>query len=358
MFASKNFLKHGDIEFNRMQELIQKDVLDLFLNMTLNFGIIRNAVVGFDRWGVSQLTNNTVKVTAGNAIILDVNGKPVAVKLVADYSLTIPSTDTIYKIAFKHQLHNYEDGTVSIIGGDTAIAGVGTVFTKIFAENRSIILGNGIYKIDHVTSDTIAVLQTPFPNASVSGVQFSVGGYFINTISAAADNLIYEHNGIQLSVKSGTLDADEYLLANVTVVGGIISSIADMRDLITLQMGLVAPASLDISHTFTITNEVKVASGDLYVIMPFAVSKPDGQTIKIKKCTYKILSGTSATVKLQKNGSDITGLTGLSVTQTKTTTTPSSDILLGDGDEIALVITAVTGTPKNLYFTLSLEYSI
>lgn len=358
MFTSKNNLKHGDVEFNRMQELVKKDVLDMFLNMTLNFGIIRNAVVGYDKWLVSQLTNNTVRVKAGNAIILDANSKPVAATLAADYDLTIPTTDTIYKIAFKHKLHNYEEGTVAITSGSTSVVGTGTKFTKILGGNRSIIINGSLFKIDSVTGDTTATLQTPFPNASVTGVQFAVGGYFINTVANVVDNYIYEHNGIELVIKTGALVAGEYLLAEVTVVSGVISTVTDKRDLITLQMGIVAPAKLEIPHTFTITNEVKVASGDLYVILPFAVSKPDGQTIKIKKCIHKILSGTSAAVKLQKNGSDITGLTGISVTQTKTTTTPASDILLANGDEIALVVTTVTGTPKNLYFTLSLEYSI
>jgi hypothetical protein len=358
MFKSKNNLKHGDIEFNRMQELVKKDVLDMFLNMTQTFGIIRNAVVGFDKWQVSQLTNNTVRVKAGKAIILDANSKPIAATLASDYDLTIPSTDAIYKIAFKHKLHNYEDGTVAIATGSTTITGTGTKFTKIFSENRSIILNGGLFKIASVSGDTTATLVSPFPNASVTGVQFAVGGYFINTVGNVVDNYIYEHNGIELLIKSGALIAGEYLLAEVTVSSGIISLITDKRDLITLQMGLFAPSKLEIPHTFTITNEVKTPSGDLYVILPFAVSKPDGQTIKIKKCIHKIFSGTSATVKLQKNGSDITGLTGISVTQTKTTTTPASDILLANGDEIALVVTAVTGTPKNLYFTLSLEYSI
>jgi hypothetical protein len=356
MFKSKNYLKHGDVEFNRMQELIKKDVLDLFLNMTQQFGIIRNQIVGWDKWQVTQLTNNSVRIKSGNAIILDANNKPVAVSLTSDYDVTIPPFDTIYKVAFKHKLHNYEKGSISITNGNTTVTGNGTEFTKVLGENRSIIVNGKVLKVAAVIDDVTATLVIPYVGTTITSTPYSVGGYFINTMNNLDDNYIYEYNGIEIIIKTGDLVAGEYLLAEVTVVNGIISSIVDRRDLITLKMGLYAPSKIEIPHTFTITNEVKVPSGDLYIIVPFAVSKPAGQTISIKKCIYKILSGTSATVKVQKNGVDI--LTGLNVTTTKTTTIPTSDIFLEDGDEISLVVTAVNGTPKNLYFTISLEYAV
>ncbi|MDD4292001.1 MAG: hypothetical protein PHX51_07200 [Clostridia bacterium] len=112
-----------------------------------------------------------------------------------------------------------------------------------------------------------------------------------------------------------------------------------------------------IDHTWTISGEIKVPSGDTDFICPMFVSVPSGKTVKLIRAIHKINYGTSVTAKLQKNGSDITGFTSLSVTTTKTTTNPD-DVTLADGDVIALVVTAVSGTPKNLSFTITLEKEV
>lgn len=109
-------------------------------------------------------------------------------------------------------------------------------------------------------------------------------------------------------------------------------------------------------HAYTVSGEIKVPSGDTDFINGFFVPVPTGQTVKIVSCRYIINSGTSATVKLQKNGSDITGFTGISVTTTAASTTPTS-VSLADNDKINLVVTAVSGTPKNMSFTIFLEYT-
>jgi hypothetical protein len=110
-------------------------------------------------------------------------------------------------------------------------------------------------------------------------------------------------------------------------------------------------------HTFAVGGTIAVPSGDTDFIPPFFISKMAGQTVKLVKARYRINGGTSATVKLQNNGSDITGFTGMSVTTTTAETDPT-DVTLADNDLIALVVTAVSGTPKNLSVTLVLEHTI
>lgn len=110
-------------------------------------------------------------------------------------------------------------------------------------------------------------------------------------------------------------------------------------------------------HTWAISGEVKVPSGDTNFLMPFFVSLASGQTAKIVSAKHKINSGTSVTVKVQKDDVDVTGFTGISVTTTATTTNPA-DVSLADGDKLALVVTAVNGTPKNMSFTLFLEHTV
>jgi hypothetical protein len=112
-----------------------------------------------------------------------------------------------------------------------------------------------------------------------------------------------------------------------------------------------------IPHTFTISGEIKVPSGDTDFICPFYVNIPSGKTVKLLGLRRSINSGTSATIKLQRNGVDATGFTSLSTTTTATSTTPTS-ITLADNDRINLVVTAVSGTPKNLSVTLFLEYTL
>ena len=110
-----------------------------------------------------------------------------------------------------------------------------------------------------------------------------------------------------------------------------------------------------IGHTYTISGEIKVPVGDTDFINPFFVSVATGQTAKVVKVRYVINAGTSVTCKIQKNGADLTGFTSIAVTTTIGETDPS-DQTLADNDKLALVVTAVSGTPKNLAFTIFIEY--
>lgn len=115
--------------------------------------------------------------------------------------------------------------------------------------------------------------------------------------------------------------------------------------------------TIRIPHTFTVTGTVAVPSGDTDFITPFFVPVITGDTVKLVGCRYRINSGTSVTAKLQVNGSDATGFTGISVTTTSASTTPTA-ITLANNDIIALVVTAVSGTPKNMSFSVFLEHVV
>lgn len=111
-----------------------------------------------------------------------------------------------------------------------------------------------------------------------------------------------------------------------------------------------------IGHTFAVAGDVVVPSGDLDFIVPLFVPVAAGRTVKLAKCKYKINSGTSVTAKLQINGIDATGFTGISVTTTAAETDPTN-ISMTDGDRLALVVTAVSGSPKNMTFTCVMEHA-
>lgn len=114
-------------------------------------------------------------------------------------------------------------------------------------------------------------------------------------------------------------------------------------------------AGFQIGHTWLVTGPIAVPSGDLAFIPPFYVPVKSSQSTKLVRARYKINSGTSVTAKLQKNGVDISGYTGISVTTT-TAETDAADVALADNDVIALVVTAVSGSPYNLSFTVVLEH--
>jgi len=146
---------------------------------------------------------------------------------------------------------------------------------------------------------------------------------------------------------AGTVKLTGFILPTGAASGRILTS--DASGVGTWQ----APQARRIGHTWAIAGEIKVASGDTDFICPFFVSLASGQTANIVKARYKINSGTSVTCKLTKNGADITGYTNISVTTTAAETTGT--VSLADNDLIALVVTAVSGTPKNLSFTVFIE---
>ena len=111
-----------------------------------------------------------------------------------------------------------------------------------------------------------------------------------------------------------------------------------------------------VGKTYAIAGEIKVPVGQTDFIVPFFVSLAGGQTADLVKARHQINVGTSVTCKLTKNAVDITGFTGISVTTTPADTNPT-DVALADNDELALVVTAVAGTPQNLTFTIFIEHT-
>lgn len=72
---------------------------------------------------------------------------------------------------------------------------------------------------------------------------------------------------------------------------------------------------------------------------------------KAVKVYFKIIAGTKVTFKLQNNGVDMAGFTGLEATKAAGSAEPAA-VTLADGDELTLVVTAVEGAPKGFHATL------
>lgn len=113
---------------------------------------------------------------------------------------------------------------------------------------------------------------------------------------------------------------------------------------------------VELGQSLAIAGEIRVPSGQVDVIPQFFVPVLTGQTVKLKRVRYSIAAGTSCTFKIQRNGADATGFTGMAATTTPAETDPA-DITLANNDRLQVVVTAVSGTPQNLSVTLVLEHS-
>lgn len=172
-----------------------------------------------------------------------------------------------------------------------------------------------------------------------------------------------------------TLDATEQhengrvhdLEHRLVVVAGGVGEIADVQNGFAIdsdgRLVVIGPnggslgfTTFETDHTWTVGGTVAVPSGDTNFIPPMFVTNATGQTVSLARAKHKLNSGTSATVSVQRNGSNVTGFTDLTVTTTATTTNPT-DVALTDGDTLAIVVTAVNGTPKNMTFTIVLKHT-
>lgn len=109
-------------------------------------------------------------------------------------------------------------------------------------------------------------------------------------------------------------------------------------------------SSLRVPHTFTLMDAV-----DARTFPGFFISLPTGQTARLVSCRYVISGGTSVAAKLTRNGADVTGFTGISVTSTAASTTPTP-VMLSDNDYITLVTDSPSGSPVNLSLSVMVEY--
>jgi len=214
------------------------------------------------------------------------------------------------------------------------ISGAWTFDANVVVDN-----GNSLSVFDSTTTDKVVF--------SHDGTDFNIAGTTttdINVTGIAGFNVVNYNFDVDQTVGAGQ---DNFVL-----------TYDDASGLISLEAaaGGGGDKVYRIGHTYAIVCEIKVPSGQDDFIIPFFVSLVSGQTAKLVKARHIINDGTSVTCKLQKNGADITGFTGISVTTTAADTDPS-DVTLADNDKLALVVTAVSGTPKNMSFTLFIEYT-
>jgi len=189
-----------------------------------------------------------------------------------------------------------------------------------------------------------------YPDTTAGLAATAEGGYFV-VLDTATDELVYYREESGVAVEKIRVGGD--VVAHAAALDNVHGIPAGER---ALHTGDTLSVTLNIPHTWAVAGEVKVPAGGNDVIPGFFVpTLAAGQTAKLVEARHKIGAGTSATVKLQRNGADITGFTAMSVTTTAALTNPAGAALAA-GDYIQPVVTGVSGTPKDLTLTVALEY--
>lgn len=114
----------------------------------------------------------------------------------------------------------------------------------------------------------------------------------------------------------------------------------------------------ELGHSWALQGQIFVPAGNVDIIPQIFIPVfPTLQVAKLKRVRYGIVSGTSATFKMQRNGADITGLTGLVAAPTVTETALGTPLALSNNDRLQPVVTAVAGTPLHLSITAVVEHT-
>lgn len=95
---------------------------------------------------------------------------------------------------------------------------------------------------------------------------------------------------------------------------------------------------------------IVIPSGDSNYIPPIFVTVASGQSLSLTKVRSILHSGGTVTFTIYQNGTALTDCTGLVAGTTVTSNTVSD--ALADGDILAVVVTAVSGTPVNMTIQL------
>lgn len=218
--------------------------------------------------------------------------------------------------------------------------------TSVSGNNITIPAGGrgleGTADTDHGANATIEIVSSPrdFREANKL-VAETLGDMSGNGGKAVVVNVA--EDGVEL--------ADLLPLAGGTLTGDLILAGAPSVDLEAATKKYVDDKRHDTawSKTVAVQGEVKVPSGAVDYLVPFTVHVESGETLTITKVYDAIRSGTSVTYKLTKNGVD--EITGISATTTHNAT-DVADFTVVDGDRLAVVVTAVSGTPDGLEVTI------
>ncbi|MCU1588789.1 MAG: hypothetical protein JWP11_45 [Frankiales bacterium] len=174
---------------------------------------------------------------------------------------------------------------------------------------------------------------------------------FIDNVESTAARSL--HGAIGDRPAAAAAEVDTFFTVTDAAGGGVVGTVYYCTGATWLQVNRLAK-TVRITHTFNISGPV-----DLTTVIPGMVfDVPAGQSVTLVRARHGLVSGGTATVKLQHNGADIADWTGIAVT-TAETLLDTTDVAIADGDRLSLVPTALAGaTPTGLYFSAAFDYTV
>lgn len=128
-------------------------------------------------------------------------------------------------------------------------------------------------------------------------------------------------------------------------------------------LAAVGTRTIRIPHTWAVQGDVLVASGETDYIVPMFVPVPTGQSVSLVAVHAKVTSG-SVSFKMY-NYSTNADVTAYGTTAVPLTVAPGPQLwdntdyaITTNGTQIAPVVTAVSGSPKNLTITAYFDYVV
>ena len=141
-------------------------------------------------------------------------------------------------------------------------------------------------------------------------------------------------------------------IPNTTVPGLILTSLGRGDNSASWSTLAGVIDSFPYKSSWSVQGAQVVPSAGVGDLPPDILWVPAGAALTLVQLFAFIGSGTSVTVNFQINGLTVTGLSGISVLPYSSvaamTYTPTNDVTINNGDRLAPVITAVSGSPIDL----------
>ena len=148
------------------------------------------------------------------------------------------------------------------------------------------------------------------------------------------------------------------IIPNTTVPGLILTSLGrgDNSSSWSTPAGVID--SLD-GQTYSVSGLLAVPSGATNYLPPFFYPTYSTNTVTFLGVIGLVRGGTSVTLNVQQNGSNVTGLTSKTITTASSgLLAPTSTTTVNNLDYFAPVITAISGTPDGLSLTFVFQISV
>lgn len=110
--------------------------------------------------------------------------------------------------------------------------------------------------------------------------------------------------------------------------------------------------AFQLSHSYSVVGVLGAQT-----LPPFFIPVIAGQTAIIESVRTQLQSGTSISLALQQNGTNIPGLGAISVTTAATNTNPTSPTNLANNDAVQAILSSPVGNPTGLSVSFYVQYT-